>query len=121
MHATTKSNLANINSKIRITQQEVREEEGEREAIEGRFGAPSRGEASPLKADLARRAVVRRGHPEATTKLGTAVVNGGGSRQVASLTATISSEIKAMAVAVVVEDGSGAGTTTCCGAPCAIV
>ena len=39
---------------------------------------------------------------------------------VASLIAAISSEIKAMAVAVVVEDGSGAGTTTCCRAPCAI-
>uniref|UniRef100_A0A2N9EHI9 Uncharacterized protein n=1 Tax=Fagus sylvatica TaxID=28930 RepID=A0A2N9EHI9_FAGSY len=35
----------------------------------------------PSKADLARRAVVRRGHPEVTTKLGTAVVNGGGSRR----------------------------------------
>ena len=31
---------------------------------------PSRGEARPSKADLARQAVVRRGHPEATTKLG---------------------------------------------------
>ena len=50
-----------------------REEEEEREAIKGRSGALSRGEASPSKADLARRAVVRRGHPEATTKLGTAV------------------------------------------------
>ena len=58
-----------------------REEEEEREAIKGRSGALSHGEASPSKADLARRAVVRRGHPEATTKLGTAVVNGGGSRR----------------------------------------
>ena len=40
---------------------------------------------------------------------------------VASLTTAISSEIKAMVVAVVVEDGSGAGITTCCGALCAIV
>ena len=37
----------------------------------------------------------------------------------AFLTAAISSEIKAMVAAV--DDGSGAGTTTCCGAPCAIV
>ncbi len=38
---------------------------------------------------------------------------------VAFLTAAISSEIKAMVVAV--EDVSGAGTTTCVGAPCASV
>uniref|UniRef100_A0A2N9H1U2 Uncharacterized protein n=1 Tax=Fagus sylvatica TaxID=28930 RepID=A0A2N9H1U2_FAGSY len=86
-------------------------------------------EEAPLEADGGRRMdgsfVVRRGHLKATMKLGTAVVNGGGSRRVASLTTAISSEIKAMAVAVAVavavamEDGSGAGTTTCYGAPCA--
>ena len=38
---------------------------------------------------------------------------------VAFLTAVISSEIKMMVAAV--EDGLGAGTMTCCGAPCAIV
>uniref|UniRef100_A0A2N9FCU6 Transmembrane protein n=1 Tax=Fagus sylvatica TaxID=28930 RepID=A0A2N9FCU6_FAGSY len=120
------------------------------------------------KADLARQAVVRRGHRRqiwcvepcgsrrgepspslyvsslfawvvvvngdlqlAICGVWVVVVNGGGSRSwvdvacfflvVASLTAAISSEIKVMAVAVAVEDGSGAGTTTCCGAPCAIV
>ena len=38
------------------------EEEEEKEAIEGRFGALSRGKARPSKVDLARQAVVRRGH-----------------------------------------------------------
>ncbi|GMY24807.1 hypothetical protein FCV25MIE_20049 [Fagus crenata] len=69
----------------------------------------------PSKADLALRAMVRHGSDREEEEES----RSGAPSRVAFLTAAISSEIKAMVAAV--EDGSGAGTTTCCGAPCVIV